>query len=161
MTSKARLTKNQKERLLMLGDRCGSDRPGRWILDRDCGGPAALWHLFDKGFVEREFRYGPRGGEKDYYRPNEAGWAMYDKLREVTRYGKNGERSMSGGEMDTRLINARNAREVVLVYSGSATYARGVPGQVHRDEEGVLVLPIGQREIPLMKITKVVNEDGT
>ena len=68
-----RLTPNQRERLLLLARHTGGP-PGRWVHDRECGGPSALWHLWDKGYVERQFRTGPRGGEYVYYRPNGFGW---------------------------------------------------------------------------------------
>lgn len=58
-------------------------------------------------------------------------------------------------EIDTRLDRARDEGKIVLVYCGSSAYVRGIPGQVYRDDNGLLVVPIGQREIALATITKV------
>jgi hypothetical protein len=52
----------------------------RWVSDRSCGGPQALWHLYRKGYATYEVRTGPRGGEHYYYRPTPAGVAYAARL---------------------------------------------------------------------------------
>lgn len=154
----AKITKHQRETLMDLAFRStviGSGRPGRFIWDRECGGPAALQHLYEKGLVERTFNFGPRGGEKACYRPNEAGWAIVDRERAKRKAER--ERSENMADVDQALINARRSGDIVCVYVGDTVYFRGVPGEPVRDETtGKLLITIGLRKVPLMKITKVV-----
>jgi hypothetical protein len=66
---KARITPHQRyalDRLRRLSSLMGDNR---WVYEKDSGAPAALDHLYRKGYVEREIRTGPRGGEHVYYRP--------------------------------------------------------------------------------------------
>lgn len=156
--TKVRLTPNQRDRLLRLGR--ASFIPGtsgRWILDRHCGGPAALAHLYQKGFADRSLQFGPRGGDLNYYRPSQLGWEEIERLKAKT----SGQRVTAGlpsaGEVDTALIHARDSGEVVRVITATGEY-RGVPGQVHRAGDpytSELVVPIGQREIPLAEVLRV------
>lgn len=152
-----KLTKHQKETLLQL---CRMSRKNvdayEWILDKDCGGPAALEHLYDKGYVERQTRRGPRGGYHYYYRPNGAGVAVRERHVAKVRVAQ------AANEIDTRLIEARKHGTVVLVHTAE-TYYRGVPGEVERVEDwdkgtSTVMLNIGQRQIPLTSITKVEVE---
>lgn len=155
----ARLTKHQKETLLRLcraANLTYTPRPGRWILDKDCGGPAALEHLYFKGYAEREIRIGPRGGERCYYRPSETGWAVRDRhFIKVAEADGAAEREMPLHEIDTRLIEARKSGAVVRVFAGPTGEFRGVPGPVERDDNGSLRLVLGQRKILLGAIRKV------
>ena len=159
-----RLTSNQRDRLLRLGRVSRiPGTSGRWILDTDCGGPAALAHLYRKGYVDRSTTIGPRGGEKLFYRPSQLGWETIERVLAKRAEGvlTSEERAAAGlqskSEIDTALITARQNGLVVRVYVGETVYFRGVPGQVYRkdDMRAKLMLPIGQREIPLDSITRV------
>lgn len=70
---------------------------------------------------------------------------------------------MSVNDIDYAIINARRDSKVIRVYCGSAAYVRGYPGEVERVDDwnkmtSTLVLNIGQRQIPLLTITKVEVE---
>lgn len=157
-----KLTKHQRETLLRLArlsrtqaiEGVRPDGFARWILDKDCGGPAALEHLYDKGYVERQTRRGPRGGYHYYYRPNDAGVAVRERHVAKTRVAQ------AANEIDTRLIEARKTGSIVRVFCGPVTEYRGVPGEVERVDDwdkgtSTVVLNIGARKIPLAAITKV------
>lgn len=152
----ARLTPHQKERLLRLARLAmmlATDRPGKFIHARDCGGPAALEHLTAKGYVECEIRRGPLGGQHLYYRPTAAGYVVVDREADKRRVERG---DMTMGEIDTRLIEARRTGAVVRIFVGPAKAEfRGVPGEVARDEDGVLRMQFGQRRVALRGITKV------
>lgn len=153
-----RLTPHQATTLRALAKKAtvlANGRPGRWILDKDCGGPAALEHLFRKGYVMRDLRTGPRGGEHAYYRPNEAGYAAFDKMTDATY---DAVREMPTAEIDRILIDARDHGKIVRVYVGPKQHeVRGIPGQAVRDPgDGRLRIPIGMRRVALHAITKVV-----
>lgn len=47
-----------------------------WVLGKDVGAPAAMEHLYRKGYVERKIETGPRGGEHKLYRPSLQGWGL-------------------------------------------------------------------------------------
>lgn len=151
-------TKAQRDTLMRLGRLTGliprADGVGRWIHDKDCGGPASLDHLHDKGLVERRLDFGPRGGERYYYRPNEAGWKIIERAR--AKRIEEADREMTLAGIDTALIEARKNGTIVCVFSGPTMYYRGIPGEVFRGAESHrLMLRIGQRCIPLASITKV------
>lgn len=160
--TKARLTKHQRETLERLNRLSrqtylrheGIGDIGKWILDRDCGGPQALAHLYRKGYVERDIQRGPRGGEKVLYRLSDLGFRTLG-LPVPRREPVTVEEKQASGEIDTRLIAARDSGKPVLVYVGETVYFRGVPGQAFRNGSGRTVIPIGLRKVPLTSITKV------
>lgn len=151
-----RITPHQKETLLGLARKAmlmATERPGRWIHAKDSGGPSALEHLYRKGYAERDIRIGERGGEHLYYRPTTEGYAVVDREFDKRRVER-GEMTM--GEIDTRLIEARRTGAIVRIFVGPAKAEfRGVPGEVARDEDGVLRMQFGQRRVALNGITSV------
>ncbi len=76
----ARVTTHQRWALGMLARKCRQTVGERWgegyVLGKDVGAPAALEHLYRKGYVERIIETGPRGGEHKLYRPSKDGWAL-------------------------------------------------------------------------------------
>lgn len=149
-----RLTPNQRDVLVRLC-RWAGEPPGRWTLDRDLGQRSALEHLWSKGYADRERRYGPRGGEHLYYRPTEEGWAVFVRQRDRLHLA---ERKMTTGEIDSRLIDARDNGKIVRVYVGeNMAEFRGIPGEVERDEAGALRLRFGARRLLLSAIREVTD----
>lgn len=70
---KPRITPHQKRVLtsLMYWSRKNPSKDG-FVDGKFLGAPAALEHLFKKGYAERSLVVGPRGGHRYEYRP--VGW---------------------------------------------------------------------------------------
>lgn len=146
----ARLTPHQKYALARLTAMSGGE--GHWVRATDAGCVGGLRRSWVKGHLARKVERGPRGGEHVFYRP--------------IRFGEEGARAadvferMPTGEIDSRLIEARENGEVVLCYFGPGVYYRGVPGEVERGDDGVLRLHLGQRQIALKGILRVEPDAG-
>lgn len=152
----ARVTPHQKEALLGVCRRAqvGGERPGDFVPAAAIGSPAALEHLFDKRYLDRVTDHGPRGGARYRYRPTTEGYAIFDA--HVAKLATAAEaREMPLDQIDTMLIRARDKSEPVCVYVSPTVYYRGIPGVARRTAAGKLVIPIGFRQVPMMKITKV------
>lgn len=67
-TTKPRLTPHQKWAFQHLA-RLSARADAGWVLAKDSGSPAAMEHLYHKGYAERKIKRGPRGGEHRLYRP--------------------------------------------------------------------------------------------
>lgn len=115
-----RLTPHQKDTLLTLARRSmllATERPGRFVFSKDCGGPAALDHLVAKGYAEREYRPGPRGGEHYYYRPTGLGYEVVTR-ETVKNIRERCEPEMSLFEVELALVQAREEDKIVRVFVG-------------------------------------------
>jgi DNA-binding PadR family transcriptional regulator len=82
----ARLTPNQKDRLIDLGRRSRALQTSRdgWVNLSAIGGERTLDHLVEKGYAESREKIGPRGGLILHYRPTLAGWDWLAKQERAT-----------------------------------------------------------------------------
>lgn len=143
-----RISTHQKTVLELLKERSGHATGGyKFVEPGDGLAPAALEHLHRKGFVDKHVHVGLRGGKHNLYRPATAGAA---------RCTTDAVEPMNSGEMDTRLIRARDAGTPVEVLTSNGTKLTGIPGEVERSKStGNLLISIGQRKIALFAITRV------
>lgn len=147
MTTMARLTPHQKSTLSRLTRLSGGEH--KWVHVKDCGSAGGLEHLYHKGYADRKVEIGERGGTHLYYRVAVEGYVEARRLVP--------DAPMSTGEIDTLLIRARERSEIVRIFVGpKPAEIRGVPGEISRGDDGHLRLKIGQRNVMLKAISRVV-----